>query len=104
MRRLPALDIISLNGRVLEEHRVGDTPYISKYAQFDWYGWVKYYDPAETGDKKAKSKLGSFCGVKECRTKLYILDPDSESYIDSEVNGATCLMNIGGILLGRNKW
>jgi len=63
VRRLTALDIHSLKGRVPEERRVGDTPDISEYAQFDWYDWVEYYDPAEAGDKEAKSKLGRFCGV-----------------------------------------
>jgi hypothetical protein len=63
VRRLTALDIHSLKGRVPEERRVGDTPDISEYAQFDWYDWVEYYEPAEAGDKEAKSKLGRFCGV-----------------------------------------
>lgn len=63
VRRLTALDIWSLQGRVPEERRVGDTPDISEYAQFDWYDYVEYYSPSEAGDKEEKSKLGRFLGV-----------------------------------------
>ena len=47
MRRLAALDKNSLNGKVLEGRWVEDTREISEYAQFNWYDWVEYYDPAE---------------------------------------------------------
>ena len=63
VRRFTALNIHSLKGRVPEERQVGDTPDISEYAQFNWYDWVEYYEPAEAGDKEAKYKLGRFCEV-----------------------------------------
>ena len=63
VRRLTALDIYALHGRVPEERRVGDTADISEYAQFDWYDWVEYITPSEGGDSEIKTNLGRFLGV-----------------------------------------
>jgi hypothetical protein len=46
VRRLTAHSIPGLDGRVPSEVIEGNTPDISEYAQFDWYQYVWYFDPA----------------------------------------------------------
>jgi hypothetical protein len=46
IRRLMAHDISGLHDRVPSEAIEGNTPDISEYAQFDWYEYVWYLDPA----------------------------------------------------------
>ena len=67
IRRLTALDISQLDGRVPEEFVLGTTPDISVYALFDWYEYVYYWNPiAEfTHEKKF---LGQWIGVAEIST------------------------------------
>ena len=62
IRRLTALDIPSLQGRVPAEIIEGNTPDISEYAQFDWYQLVWYVDPAVQFPNDAR-KLGRWIGV-----------------------------------------
>jgi hypothetical protein len=45
IRRLTAHEIPSLEGKVPAESIEGNTPDISKYAQFDWYQLLWYHDP-----------------------------------------------------------
>ena len=64
IRRLTALDMPQLEGRVAEEDVLGSTPDISNYAQFDWYEPVWYMDPTAQfpGEKKL---LGRWLGVAQ---------------------------------------
>ena len=58
VRRLTALDIYRLQGRVPAEARLGNTPDISEFAQFEWYEFVKYHD----GNDNHKVKYGRVLG------------------------------------------
>ena len=62
VRRLTAHEIPGLDGRVPSEAIEGNTPDISEYAQFDWYEYVWYLDPAVPFPEDAK-KLGRWVGV-----------------------------------------
>jgi hypothetical protein len=62
IRRLTAHDIPSLQDRVPCEAIEGNTPDISEYAQFDWYQYVWYHDPAVQFPDDPK-KLGRWIGV-----------------------------------------
>jgi hypothetical protein len=62
IRRLTAHDILGLHDRVPSEAIKGNTPDISEYAQFDWYEYVWYLDPAVKFPDEAK-KLGRWIGV-----------------------------------------
>jgi hypothetical protein len=62
IRRLTAHDISGLHDRVPSEAIEGNTPDISEYAQFDWYEYVWYLDPAVQFPDDAK-KLGRWIGV-----------------------------------------
>jgi hypothetical protein len=62
VRRLTAHEIPGLQGRVPSEVIEGNTPDISEYAQFDWYQYVWYLDPAMPFPGDAK-KLGRWIGV-----------------------------------------
>ena len=62
IRRLTAHDIPSLNDRVPCEAIEGNTPDISEYAQFDWFQYVWYHDPAVQFPNDPK-KLGRWIGV-----------------------------------------
>ena len=64
IRRLTALDIHVLQGRVPDECVTGYTPDISPYAQFDWYAPVYYWDPANNFPHERKV-LGRWVGVAE---------------------------------------
>jgi hypothetical protein len=57
IRWLTAHDILGLHDRVPSEAIKGNTPDILKYAQFDWYEYVWYLDPAVKFPDEAK-KLG----------------------------------------------
>ena len=46
VRRLTAHDLPGLDGRVPDEVIEGNTPDIAEYAQFDWYQYVWFHDPA----------------------------------------------------------
>jgi transposase len=45
IRRLTALDMPQLQGRVPDKDVLGSTPDTSQYAQFDWYEPALYWDP-----------------------------------------------------------
>jgi Reverse transcriptase (RNA-dependent DNA polymerase) len=62
IRRLTAHDIPSLHDRVPCEVVEGNTPDISEYAQFDWYQYVWYHDPAVQFPDDAR-KIGRWVGV-----------------------------------------
>ena len=62
IRRLTAHDIHSLHDRVPCEAVEGNTPDISEYAQFDWYQYVWYHDPAVQFPQDPK-KIGRWIGV-----------------------------------------
>ena len=62
IRRLTAHDIPSLHDRVPCEVIEGNTPDISEYAQFEWYQYVWYHDPAVKFPDDPK-KLGRWIGV-----------------------------------------
>ena len=62
IRRLTAHDIPSLHDRVPCEVVESNTPDISEYAQFDWYQYVWYHDPAVQFPEDPK-KLGRWIGV-----------------------------------------
>ena len=75
IRRLTALDLPQLQGRVPDEDVLGPTPDISQYAQFDWYEPVLYWDPVGRFPHEQKL-LGRWIGVAEVSTDLmafYIL-------------------------------
>jgi len=69
IRRLTALDIPQLQGRVPDEVVLGSTPDISQYAQFDWYEPVLYWDPVGAFPHEQKL-LGRWLGVAEVSTDL----------------------------------
>ncbi|KAI2501803.1 Reverse transcriptase (RNA-dependent DNA polymerase) [Fragilaria crotonensis] len=54
--------ILALHDRVPCEVIEGNTPDISEYAQFDWYQYVWYHDPAVQFPEDAR-KLGRWIGV-----------------------------------------
>lgn len=62
IRRHTAWDNPALNGRTPAEIIQGDTPDISEWAQFDWYEYVWYIDPASKWPTE-KRKLGRWIGV-----------------------------------------
>jgi len=62
VRWLTAHEIPSLQGQVPSEAIEGNTPDISEYAQFNWYKYVWYLDPAVPFPEDAK-KLGRWIGV-----------------------------------------
>jgi hypothetical protein len=62
IRRLTAHDIPSLHDRAPCEAIEGNTPDISEYAQFEWYQYVWYHDPAVRFPDDPK-KLGRWIGV-----------------------------------------
>jgi hypothetical protein len=62
VRRLTALSLPALNGRVATELLEGETPDISEYAQFDWYEPVWFIDPTSSFPEP-KRKLGRWIGV-----------------------------------------
>jgi hypothetical protein len=64
VRRLTALDIPYLEGRVAEENVKGSTPDISPYALFDWYQLVWYYTPTEAFPHQ-KKVIGRWLGVAD---------------------------------------
>ena len=64
IRRLTALDIPQLDGRVTEENVKGSTPDISSYAMFDRYQLVWYYTPI-AGFPHQKKTIGQWLGVAE---------------------------------------
>ena len=75
IRRLTALDMPQLQGRVPDEDVLGSTPDISQYAQFDWYKPVLYWDPVGAFSHEQKL-LGRWLGVAEVSMDLmafYIL-------------------------------
>jgi hypothetical protein len=64
VRRLTALDIPDLEGRVPAEVVTGSTPDITAYVQFDWYEHVFYWDPAVKFPDDRKL-IGRWLGVAE---------------------------------------
>ena len=78
IRRLTALDIPQLDGRVAEENVKGSTPDISSYAMFDWYQLVWYYTPTAEFPHQKKT-IGRWLGVAEnCTDDLaYTILPKS---------------------------
>ena len=69
VRRLTALDIPSLEGRVPTEQVDGRTPDISEYAQFDWYKDVWYWDSAKSFPFE-KKRIGKWLGVADNCTEV----------------------------------
>jgi hypothetical protein len=85
IRRLTALNISQLEGRVPEEAVTGYTPDISPYTQFDWYEYyhVWYHDPVPQFPFE-KKLLGRWLGVAESSTDImafYILTKTSKVII-----------------------
>ena len=78
IRRLTALDIPELDGRVAEENVKGSTPDISAYAMFDWYQLIWYYTPVAEFPHQKKT-IGRWLGVAEnCTDDLaYTILPKS---------------------------
>jgi hypothetical protein len=62
IRRLTVHDNWALNGHTPTKIIEGDTPDTSEYAQFDWYEYVWYIDPASKFPTE-KRKLGRWVGV-----------------------------------------
>ncbi len=62
IRRLTAHDIPSLHNRVPCEAVGSNTPDIAEYAQFDWYQYVWYHNPAVQFPEDPK-KFGRWIGV-----------------------------------------
>ena len=74
VRRLTALDIYRLQGRTPAESRLGSTPDISEYAQFDWYDFVKYNDVAADDNQKVRyGRLVGPCESSGTNMCFYIL-------------------------------
>ena len=74
-RRLTALDLPQLEGRVPEEKVLGSTPDISSHAMFDMYEVVWYWEPT-IGFPDDRKRLGRSLGVAEVSTDVmahYIL-------------------------------
>jgi hypothetical protein len=69
IRRLTALDMPQLQGKVPDEDVVGLTPDISQYAQFDWYEPVLYWDPVDVFPHEQKL-LGRWLGVADVSIDL----------------------------------
>ena len=89
IRRLTALDMPQLQGRVPEEDVLGSTPDISQYAQFDWYEPVMYWDPV-AGFPHEQKLLGRWVGVAEVSTDLmafYILTKTGKIIVRKSVWG-----------------
>jgi len=87
VRRLTALDLPSLRGRVPLEAIGGQTPDISEYAQFDWYENVYYMDPAKDFPFEKKT-LGKWLGVAtNCTQKMtfFVLGPKGKVVMRSDV-------------------
>jgi hypothetical protein len=87
IRRLTALDIPQLNGRVAMEAATGSTPDISAYALFDFYQPVWYYTPTASFPHH-KKVIGRWLGVAEtCTDDLayYILPPSCQLKIRKDV-------------------
>ena len=64
VRRMTALNMPQLDGRVPMEDVLGTTPDISAYAQFDWYELVRYYTPTP-GFPYERKCVGRWLGVAE---------------------------------------
>ena len=64
IKRLTAHDIPSLHDWVPCKVVEGNTPDISKYAQFDWYQYIWNHDPAVQFPEDAR-KLGRWIGVAQ---------------------------------------
>ena len=74
VRRLTALDIFRLGGRVPAEKRLGNTPDISEYAQFDWYEFVKYNDVGTDDNQHVKyGRVLGPCQTSGTNMCFYIL-------------------------------
>ena len=58
------MDLTQLEGRVAEEQVLGFTPDISRYAQFDWYQHIYYWDQTN-GFLEDKKSVGHWLGVAE---------------------------------------
>jgi hypothetical protein len=89
IRRLTALDMPQLQGRVPDEDVLGSTPDISQYAQFDWYEPVLYWDPVGTFPHEQKL-LGRWLGVAEVSTDLmafYLLTKTGKTIVRKSVWG-----------------
>jgi hypothetical protein len=87
IRRLTALQIPQLQGRVPAEAVQGSTPDISQYAQFDWYEAVYYYDP-QAGFPLERKRLGRWIGVAEVSTDVmafYILADTGKVVVRKDV-------------------
>jgi len=69
VRRLTALDLPKLEGRVPEERVLGSTPDISQHALFDLYEVVRYLEPTASFPHE-KKLLGRFLGVAEAATDI----------------------------------
>ena len=78
VRRLTALDIYRLEGRTPAENRLGNTPDISEYAQFDWYDFVKYNDDGTDDNQKIKyGRVLGPCTTSGANMCFYILTEKS---------------------------
>ena len=89
IRRLTALEMPQLQGRVPEEDVLGSTPDISQYAQFDWYEPVMYWDPI-SGFPHEQKLLGRWIGVAKVSTDLmafYILTRKGKIVVRKSVWG-----------------
>ena len=89
IRRLTALDMPQLHGRVPDKDVLGSTPDISQYSQFDWYEPVLYWDPVGAFPYEQKL-LGRWLGVADLSTELmafYILTKTGKIIVRKSVWG-----------------
>jgi hypothetical protein len=89
IRRLTALDMPQLQGRVPDKDVLGSTPNISQYSKFDWYEPVLYWDPVGAFPHEQKL-LGRWLGVAEVSTDLmafYILTKTGKIIVRKSVWG-----------------
>ena len=74
VKRLAASDIFRLGGRTPAEKRLGNTPDISEYVQFDWYEFVKYNDIGTDDNQHVKyDRVLGPCETSGTNMCFYIL-------------------------------
>jgi hypothetical protein len=85
-----ALNIPQLNSQILDEAiSTRYMPYISLYAQFDWYKYVWYHDPIAQFSYE-KKLMGQWLGVAECIIDImafYILTESGKVIIHKSIWG-----------------
>ena len=80
------------NGRTPVEIITGETPDISEMLHFDFFGWVKYYDPYMNSFPKQCEALGRWLGIAHDvgqAMTYYILKDNGEIVVRSSVRNLT---------------